>query len=116
MTNGFSWRKYSLSIALSILWLCVICIWIFTENGQVGGVFWRNTEDMLFGAMLSSVAIIGIARPVVIIRWAQRAHPQIEEDDQFVLSLARFIGIIGSCVMLFYWVLFIRSLFWPSPE
>ena len=66
---------------------------------------------MLFGAMMSSFAIIGIARPAVIIRWAQRAYPQLEEDDQFVLSLARFIGIVGSCVMLFYWVLFIRSLF-----
>jgi hypothetical protein len=73
-------------------------------------VFWRNIADILFGAMMSSFVVISIVRPVVVVRWAQRAHPQIEEDSQFLLSLTRFIGIVGSCVMLFYWVLFIRSL------
>jgi hypothetical protein len=79
MTGGSSSRKYSLSIALLILWLGVICVWAFIENDNVGGVFWRNTADVLFGAMMSSFAIIGIARPAVIVRWAQRAHPQLAE-------------------------------------
>lgn len=55
-------------------------------------------------------AITGIVRPVVIVRWAKSAHPQLAEDDRFALLLTRLIGVFGLCITIFALVIIIRSL------
>jgi hypothetical protein len=60
---------------------------------------------------LLTVAIIGIVRPVIIVRWAKRTHPQLDEDDQSVLWIARLVGIGGLGVTAFFWMIIFRSLF-----
>ncbi len=51
-----------------------------------------------------SVAITGIIRPVIIVRWAKRAHSQLAEDDKFVLWFTRLICVGGLCIVAFFWL------------
>jgi len=71
----------------------------------------RHVADVLFATVLLTVAVIAIVRPVVIVRWARRAHPQLEEDDQSVLWIARLVGIGGLGVTAFFCMIIFRSLF-----
>jgi hypothetical protein len=71
----------------------------------------RHAVDVLFATVLLTIALIAIVRPVVIVRWARRAHPQLEEDDQSVLWIARLIGIGGLGVTAFFCIIIFRSLF-----
>jgi hypothetical protein len=71
----------------------------------------RHAIDVFFAAMLLTVAIIAIVRPIIVVRWAKRAHPALAEDDQAVLWTARLVGIGGLGVTTFFVVIVIRSLF-----
>ena len=70
----------------------------------------RHVADVLFAAVLLTIAVIAIVRPVVIVRWARRAHPQLDEDDQSVLWIARLV-IGGLGVTAFFCTVIFRSLF-----
>ncbi len=54
-------------------------------------------------------AISGILRPVIILRWAKRAHPELAEDNQAALWTARLVGFVGFGVTVFYFIIIIRS-------
>lgn len=69
----------------------------------------RHVADIIFGIAILSFAITGIVRPVIIVRWAKRAHPQLAEDDKIVLLTTRLIGAGGLCVAAFFWLIIIRS-------
>ena len=69
----------------------------------------RHVADFIFGLAMLCVALTAIVRPVIIIRWAKRAHPQLAEDDKIVLRIARLIGVGGLCVAVFFWLVIIRS-------
>jgi hypothetical protein len=71
----------------------------------------RHVVDILFAALLFTIAVIAIVRPVVSVRWARRAHPQLAEDDQSVLWIARLVGIGGLGVTAFFCMIIFRSLF-----
>jgi hypothetical protein len=58
-----------------------------------------------------TVAVIAIVRPVVIVRWARQAHPQLEEDDPSFLWIARIVGIGGLGVTAFFCIIIFRTLF-----
>jgi hypothetical protein len=63
--------------------------------------------------MMLIVAVVAIVRPVVIVRWAKRAkraHPELSEDDESALWIARLVGIEGLGVTAFFWIIVIRSL------
>jgi hypothetical protein len=45
----------------------------------------------------------------VVIRWAKRAHPALPEDNETIEWIARFIGVGGLVVAMFFLVLTIRS-------
>lgn len=56
--------------------------------------------DIVFPILMLMGAALAILRPVVIVRWAKRAHPDLPEDDKRVLWIARLIGVglLGSAV------------------
>jgi hypothetical protein len=54
-------------------------------------------------------AILGIARPDVILRWAKQAHPEFAGDDAPLLLIIRFVGAGVFGVALFISVIIIRS-------
>jgi uncharacterized membrane protein YidH (DUF202 family) len=70
----------------------------------------RHLTDIVFAACLISVAVLAILHPVVIVRWAKRAHPELREDDQTVLRIARFVGVGALGVAVFFLVIIVRSL------
>ena len=70
----------------------------------------RHIFDVFVGTVLLTVAVLAIVRPVVIVRWARRAHPELSEDDQAALWIARLVGIGGLGVTALFWIIIIRSL------
>jgi hypothetical protein len=70
----------------------------------------RHLTDIVFAALLISVAVLAILRPVAIVRWAKRAHPDLPEDDETVLRIARLVGVGALGVAVFFLVIIVRSL------
>jgi len=68
-----------------------------------------HITDVIFGIVALGGALLAIFRPVVIVRWAKRAHPELPEDDETALGFTRAIGIGGLCVVIFLWVIIFRS-------
>ena len=60
--------------------------------------------DVIFPILMVVGAVLAILRPVVIVRWAKRAHPDLVEDDERVLWIARLIGVgllgIGGFILM----------------
>jgi hypothetical protein len=54
--------------------------------------------------------VLAILRPVAIVRWAKRAHPDLPEDDETVLRIARLVGVGALGVAVFFLVIIVRSL------
>jgi hypothetical protein len=69
----------------------------------------RHLTDVVIATLVLSVAVLAILHPVVIVRWAKRAHPDLPEDDGTVLWIARLIGVGGLGVAVFFFVIIIRS-------
>jgi hypothetical protein len=69
----------------------------------------RNLTDVVLAALVLGVAALAILRPVVIVRWAKRAHPDLPEDDETILWIARLLGVGGLGVGLFFLVIIVRS-------
>lgn len=61
-------------------------------------------------ALLVCVGVLGILRPVVLVRWAKGAHPEIPEDDAAVLWFVRFTCLWGVVIGLFLLLRALRSL------
>jgi hypothetical protein len=70
----------------------------------------RHLTGIVFATFLISVAVIAIFRPVVIVRWAKRAHPDLRDDDQTVLRIARFVGVGALGVAVFFLFIIVRHL------
>ena len=70
----------------------------------------RQLADIVLPAFVLGVAVVAILRPVVIVRWAKRAHPDLPEDDETVLWIARLIGVGGLVLGLFLLMIIARSL------
>jgi hypothetical protein len=64
----------------------------------------RHLTDVVLAASVLGGAVLAILRPVVIVRWAKRAHPDLPEDDERVLWIARLIGVgllgIGGFILM----------------
>ncbi len=69
----------------------------------------RHLTDVVLAALVLGVAVLAILRPVVIVRWAKRAHPDLPEDDETILWIARLVGVGGLGVGLFFLVIIVRS-------
>ena len=69
----------------------------------------RHLADVVLAALVLGVALLAILRPVVIVRWAKRAYPDLPEDDDMVLWIARLVGVGGLGVALFFMVIVVRS-------
>lgn len=69
----------------------------------------RHVVDIVLAVSALSMALLGILRPVVIVRWAKQAHPELRENDETLLSITRLIGVGGLCIALFFLVIVIRS-------
>ena len=69
----------------------------------------RHITDILFGASLFAVGAVGIFRPVIILRWAKQAHPQIPEDDGTALAIVRLIGLGILAFAGFFLMIIVRS-------
>ena len=59
--------------------------------------------------LLLGGAVLAIVRPVVIVHWAKRAHPELPEDDETILWIARLIGVGILGIAVFFLVIVIRS-------
>jgi len=70
----------------------------------------RHLVDLFFAGALIGVAILGIVHPVVVLRWAKRAHPELCEDDKAALLVTRLVGVGGLGVAVFFLVVILRSL------
>jgi len=62
----------------------------------------RHAFDLIFGTALLVGALTALVRPVVIVRWAKRAHSQLREDDNAALWTARPMGIGGLLISAFF--------------
>jgi asparagine N-glycosylation enzyme membrane subunit Stt3 len=55
-------------------------------------------------ASLIAMGLWAVWLPAGIINWARTAHPQLREDDESVISVARFIGkgfiVMGLLILL----------------
>jgi hypothetical protein len=71
--------------------------------------FLGHLTDVVLAALVLGVAVLAILRPVVIVRWAKRAHPDLPEDDETILWIARLVGVGGLGVGLFFLVIVVRS-------
>jgi hypothetical protein len=69
-----------------------------------------HLADVLFAMAMLGFAILSVVRPAVVLRWARRAHPQIAEDNEAALWIARLVGVAGFAVALFFFVIIVRSL------
>jgi hypothetical protein len=69
----------------------------------------RHLTDVVLAALVLGVAVLAVLRPVVIVRWAKRAHPDLPEDDETILWIARLVGVGGLGVGLFFLVIIVRS-------
>ncbi len=69
----------------------------------------RHLTDVVFAASLIGVAALAILRPVVIVRSAKRAYPDLPEDDETILWIARLTGVGGLGVALFLLAIIVRS-------
>ncbi len=69
----------------------------------------RHLTDVVLAALVLGVAVLAILRPVVIVRWAKRAHPDLPEDDETILWIARLVGVGGLGVAVFFLVIIVRS-------
>jgi hypothetical protein len=70
----------------------------------------RHLTDVVLVALVLCVAVLAILRPVTILRWAKRAHPDLQEDDNSVLWVARIVGLGGLGVAIAFLVIIVRSL------
>jgi hypothetical protein len=71
----------------------------------------RHVADVLFAMLFFGFAILGIARPDVILRWVKQARPEFAGDDAPLLLIVRLIGAVGFGVALFFFVIVVRSLY-----
>jgi hypothetical protein len=55
--------------------------------------------------------IIGLVKPVAILKWAKQAHPGLREDDETALSFIRLICAGALLIGIYFAVLVVRSLF-----
>jgi hypothetical protein len=69
----------------------------------------RHLAGVLFAMAFFGFAILGIARPDVVLRWAKQAHPEFEGDEAPLLLIVRLIGAVGLCIALFFSILVVRS-------
>lgn len=73
-------------------------------NCMIEEVFLGQIADVVFPILMVGGAVLAILRPVVIVRWAKRAHPDLPEDDERVLWIARLIGVgllgIGGFILM----------------
>jgi len=69
----------------------------------------RHLADVLFAVAMIAGALTAIIRPAVVVGWAKRAHPQLDEDDQAALWVAKLVGIGGLGVALFISLIIFRS-------
>jgi hypothetical protein len=65
--------------------------------------------DIVFETLLLGVAFSGVLYPAVIVRWAKRAYPDLDEHDRTILWIARLIGVGGLGVALFFLLIIVRS-------
>jgi hypothetical protein len=69
----------------------------------------RHLTDVILVTLVLCVAVLAILRPVTILRWAKRAHPDLQEDDNRVLWVARIVGLGGLGVATAFLVIIVRS-------
>ncbi len=69
----------------------------------------RHLTDVILVALVLCVAVLAILRPVTILRWAKRAHPDLQEDDNRILWVARIVGLGGLGVAIAFLVIVVRS-------
>jgi hypothetical protein len=68
----------------------------------------RPVGFVIITALAIGIGVLGILRPVVLVRWAKGAHPDLPEDNEGVLWLVRFIGMIQlaiglRCLVIIVW-------------
>ena len=68
-----------------------------------------HLTDIFVAVLIWGVALFSYLRPVIIIGWAKRAHPDISEDDETVLRITRLIGFGILGVATFFSVIVVRS-------
>jgi hypothetical protein len=69
----------------------------------------RHLTDSVLVAMVLGGAVLAIVRPGIIVQWARQAHKDIPEGDKTILWIARFVGICGLGVGIFFFIIIIRS-------
>ena len=69
----------------------------------------RHLADVIFALLMFGAASIAVLRPVIILRWAKRAYPDLPEEDETILWIARVVGLGGLGVVGFFLLIIIRS-------
>jgi hypothetical protein len=69
----------------------------------------KHVADVVFVVLFVGVAMLAIIRPDFIVSWAKRAHPELSEDDNAILWIARLIGVGGLVFSIFFLVIVLRS-------
>ena len=69
----------------------------------------RHVTDIIFASSFLGVSLLAILRPIVVLRWAKRAHPELPEDDETLWWIPRLLGVVGLGMALFFLVIIVRS-------
>lgn len=69
----------------------------------------RKPRETAFAGLMLGGAILAIFHPVVIVRWAKGTHPDLSEDDDTNLWIARLVGVGLLGFAVFFLVLIDRS-------
>jgi hypothetical protein len=80
-----------------------------SRDRAIEEVLLGHLTDVLFPVLMLGGAALAIFRPVVIVRWAKRAHPDLPEDDETILWIARLIGVGILGIAMFILVIIVRS-------
>jgi len=70
----------------------------------------ERVVDVFVAVMMVGICALIIVRPVVVLQWARRAHPQVAEDDANALSIVRLVGVGGLFVTGFFLLVVLQSL------
>jgi len=69
----------------------------------------RHVADVAMALIWLGFATVGTLRPVEIARWVKQAHPNIDENDERLLSIIRFICVVGLAMGVAFSTVAIRS-------
>lgn len=69
----------------------------------------KNVADVMMTLFLLGTMVMCVFRPDLMALWFKQADPRFDENDQRLLWILRFIGVVGLGIGLVFSIVLIRS-------